>query len=109
MRFLVDAQLPPALAHWLEERGHTAEHVFSLGMATADDWQIWDYAVMTGAIIVTKDEDFAIRQTRAASGPPVVWIRKGNTTRREMLAWLEPLLPAVLDALARGEMLVEIV
>jgi len=24
MRFLVDAQLPPALAQWLKERGHDA-------------------------------------------------------------------------------------
>jgi predicted nuclease of predicted toxin-antitoxin system len=27
MRFLVDAQLPPALARWLAANGHTVEHV----------------------------------------------------------------------------------
>ena len=27
MRFIIDAQLPPALARWLSERGHDAEHV----------------------------------------------------------------------------------
>jgi predicted nuclease of predicted toxin-antitoxin system len=27
MKFLVDAQLPPALCGWLEARGHEAEHV----------------------------------------------------------------------------------
>ena len=27
MRFLVDAQLSPALARWLTEKGHHAEHV----------------------------------------------------------------------------------
>ncbi len=27
MRFLVDAQLPPALARWLAANGHAAEHV----------------------------------------------------------------------------------
>ncbi|HOY58634.1 MAG TPA: DUF5615 family PIN-like protein [Verrucomicrobiota bacterium] len=27
MRFLIDNQLPSALAHWLRERGHDAEHL----------------------------------------------------------------------------------
>jgi len=29
MRFLVDAQLPPALARWLAAQGHEAEHAVS--------------------------------------------------------------------------------
>ena len=58
MRFLVDAQLPPALARWLVERGYVAEHVFDLGMAGADDREIWAYASRVGAVIITKDEDF---------------------------------------------------
>jgi predicted nuclease of predicted toxin-antitoxin system len=41
VRFPVDAQLPPALARWLAEQGHAAEHVFDLGMAGADDKAIW--------------------------------------------------------------------
>lgn len=32
MRFLVDAQLPPALARWLAAQGHEAEHVGDIGM-----------------------------------------------------------------------------
>jgi predicted nuclease of predicted toxin-antitoxin system len=56
MRFLVDAQLPPALARWLAERGHDAEHVFDQRLAAADGRVIWDYAVATDAVIVTKDE-----------------------------------------------------
>lgn len=34
MRFLVDAQLPPALARKLEALGHVAEHVADQGMAS---------------------------------------------------------------------------
>ncbi|MFO7808043.1 MAG: DUF5615 family PIN-like protein, partial [Guyparkeria sp.] len=41
MRFLVDAQLPPALARWLTERGHHAQHVADIGMMAATDHQIW--------------------------------------------------------------------
>ena len=31
MKFLVDAQLPPALAHWLREAGHEAQAVGEVG------------------------------------------------------------------------------
>ncbi|MDP8924888.1 MAG: DUF5615 family PIN-like protein [Chloroflexota bacterium] len=80
MRFLVDAQLPPALARWLVERGHAAEHVADLGMAGASDGTIWDRAATTGAVVLTKDEDFALRWAVAGEGPAVVWLRCG--TRR---------------------------
>ncbi|MFZ1575492.1 MAG: DUF5615 family PIN-like protein [Chromatiaceae bacterium] len=41
MRFLVDAQLPPALARWLAQRGHEAEHVLDCGLLDASDRLIW--------------------------------------------------------------------
>lgn len=41
MRFLVDAQLPPALARWLASQGHQADHVGDLGLAAAMDRVIW--------------------------------------------------------------------
>src|ERR687895_770193 len=107
MRFLVDAQLPPALARWLAERGYTSEHVFDLGMAGADDKDIWSYAVQVGAIIVTKDEDFAERRARIGDGPSIVWIRVGNVSRRDLLMWFRFRLPVVVAALDRGETLIE--
>jgi predicted nuclease of predicted toxin-antitoxin system len=108
-QFLVDAQLPPALARWLGERGHTSEHVFDLGMASADDRDIWAYAAQVGAVIVTKDEEFAERRTRAGTGPSIVWIRVGNVSRRDLLTWFRFRLPAIIEALDRGETLIEIV
>jgi len=109
MRFLVDAQLPPALARWLEDHGHTAQHVADLGMISADDREIWDYARHASAVILTKDEDFTYRRALATSGPPVIWIRRGNTSRRELLIWFEPLLPDIIEAPVRGEVLIEVV
>ena len=77
MRFVVDAQLPPALARRLEILGHTAEHVADRGMASASDNTIRDYAASVGAVIVTEDEDFAIRRV-LTEGPAVVWLRLGT-------------------------------
>ena len=44
MRFVVDAQLPPALAYLLAAHGHQAEHVADIGLRDADDSPIWTYA-----------------------------------------------------------------
>ncbi len=109
MRFLVDAQLPAALARWLAANGHEAEHVGDKGMQSASDTTIWDYALASGAAIVTKDEDFAQRKVLTVTEPAVVWIRLPNTRRRDLLAWFETILPDVAAALARGETLIEVV
>lgn len=108
MRFVVDAQLPPALARWLTACGHQAEHVDDVGLASASDSDVWRHALACGAVIVTKDEDFSIRRGLASSGPQIVWIRLGNTTRAALLAWMEGVMPHVIDVLARGESIVEI-
>lgn len=108
MRFLVDAQLPPALARWLAAQGHEAEHIGDTGMQAASDAEIWDYALAASAVIVTKDEDFAQRKVLTAAGPAVVWVRLPNTRRADLLAWFETILPEMLVALECGETLVEV-
>jgi len=62
MRFLVDAQLPPALARWLASKGHHAEQVADHQVAAASDALVWHFAVEWDLVIVTKDADFAQRK-----------------------------------------------
>ena len=109
MRFLIDAQLPPALARWLTSKGQEAQHVADVGLASAPDKEIWNYALAAGAVIVSKDDDFAQRRVLAAEGPAVVWVRLPNTRRRELLVWFEGILPQIVQALERGETLIEVV
>ena len=111
MRFLVDAQLPPALARMLVDAGHVAEHVGDVGLRDANDTAIWRHALATGATVITKDEDFAQRKqvNPAVADPPVVWLRVGNTSRRALLAWFGPMLPQIEIRLAAGDDLVEVV
>ena len=108
MKFLVDANLPPALAQWLASEGHEAQHVANLGMQASADRDIWQHARDSGACIVTKDEDFALLQALDRTGPPVVWIRIGNAVRRVLLERLPKLWPAVVSAIDRGEKIVEL-
>ncbi|WPL17969.1 hypothetical protein Thiowin_03017 [Thiorhodovibrio winogradskyi] len=108
MRFLVDAQLPPALAHWLTESGHEAEHVGDLGLLEASDRIIWSQAVKTHATLITKYQDFVTLLSTHSNGTALIWIRLGNTTRRALLAWFAERLPDIEQALAAGESLIEI-
>ena len=100
--------MPPALARRLETLGHQAEHVADCGLAAAPDDAIWQYAAAGGAIIVTKDADFAIRLL-LQSGPAIVWLRLGNSRRGVLLARVESEFPAIVLALERGETLIEVV
>lgn len=108
MHFLVDAQLPPALARWLTERGYPADHVRDLNLANAEDSEIWDYATAANSTIITKDEDFAERISRRMGGPVIIWLRVGNTTNRFLLAWIEPRWPSIIQLLNDGHRLVEV-
>ncbi len=108
MKFLIDAQLPPALAHFLEARGHEAKAVRELGMRDADDTAIWDFAQSEEWVVITKDEDFAARTLQALISPKVLWLRIGNSTNKVLFAWIEPLLPAAVKDLQAGHRLVEV-
>ena len=111
MRFLIDAQLPPALAALLSRLGHDAVHIMHCapaGTATTDE-AIWILAIGEGRVILTKDEDFAERTWRTTTGPSVVWLRVGNCSNKALEQWFTPLLPDILNRLAAGDRLIEVV
>ncbi|MGC4080584.1 MAG: hypothetical protein QM736_00310, partial [Vicinamibacterales bacterium] len=67
------------------------------------------FADRTSAVVVTKDEDFAVRvQLQTTPGPAVVWIRWGNLRTSALLERCGPLWPSVVDAVAGGERLIEL-
>jgi predicted nuclease of predicted toxin-antitoxin system len=48
VKFLVDNQLPAALARFIESRGCQAQHVLDIGLAEASDTQIFRQAESEG-------------------------------------------------------------
>lgn len=78
-------------------------------MQSASDREIWNFAVNRGAVIVTKDEDFAQRKVLSGQGPSIVWIRLPNARRRDLLVWFDRAMPAILRSLERGDTLIEVV
>lgn len=108
MLFLIDANLPPTLALALIEAGHHAQHVDEVGLRTAEDGEIWDYALRQRTVLVTKDEDFPDRYLRTASTPIVVWLRIGNCRNSELFSWFIPLLNEVILRIESGDRLIEV-
>lgn len=106
MRFLVDAQLPPALCDWFRERGFEAEHVSRRLGGQTPDAEIAACVAAEDFVLITKDDDFALRH------PPdhyqLVWLRCGNITNRALQAWLLERWTLVLVKLASGEQLIEV-
>ena len=109
MKFLVDAQMSPAVASWLREAGHEATPVREAGLREADDSAICAYALQTGAVVLTKDEDFAELARGRAASPVIVWLRAGNSSNRVLRAWLEPRLPGIVQLVEQGGRVIEVI
>ncbi len=60
-------------------------HVREVGLASADDLAVWEYAKRNELAIVSKDADF--RQLSFLHGfpPKVVWLRVGNRSTIDIL------------------------
>ena len=108
MRFIGEAQLPPALADWFRDQRGGARHVYDLLPPEAKDGAIWDLALRDGYILVTKDEDFAEWSRLREPAPAVLWLRIGNVKRALLRPRLQPLLPGLIQRFASGETLIEV-
>ena len=108
MRFLVDNQLPAALARFLNERGHDAQHVLDLQLDEAIDLVVWRRAASEGRVVVSKDEDFLHFATQPNAATALVWVRLPNCRKTVLLAAFEGALPALITALEAGNRVVEI-
>lgn len=108
MKFLVDAQLPPALARWRREAGHDAQAVREVGLREAENGDIWSHALATGAILRTKDEDFPTRAQQTDISPVIVWLRLGNSSNHALRQWFLPQLPQIITWIEQGVRVLEI-
>jgi len=108
MKFIIDAQLPPALAQCLVRLNHEAVHVVDLGLLDADDRTILQHAIEQNCVVITKDEDFTSTAFWRKNHPAVVWLRIGNCSNQALLDWFIPILPDVVRRLQEGERLIEV-
>ena len=49
-----------------------------------------------------------MRALSKKGGPVIVWARVGNTTRQALIALFDAVFPAVIEAIERGETVIQI-
>lgn len=106
MKFLVDNQLPAALARWLAARGEDAVHVLDLALDTTPDVEIWSRASTDGRIVVSKDEDFFHLANRDCDAGRLLWVRMGNCRTPALLARFERAWPGIEQSFSAGHRIV---
>jgi predicted nuclease of predicted toxin-antitoxin system len=95
VKLLLDHNLSPRLVTALQHDYPDSSHVREVGLSTASDEAVWQYAARHGFTIVTKDADFHQRSFLFGHPPKVVWIRAGNCST----ATIETLLRRYHDQL----------
>jgi predicted nuclease of predicted toxin-antitoxin system len=109
VKIWVDAQLSPALARWLSQSFNVeASCLKDLGLRDGEDSQIFFAARDAGAIVMTKDRDFADLLQLHGAPPQVLWITCGNTSTANLQTILAAAWASALALLNTGEPLVEI-
>ena len=80
MKLLFDQNLSLKLCSRLADLFPGSEQVRRVGLETADDRAIWEYAKTKGFVIVSLDADFADLAALHGAPPKVIWLRCGNQT-----------------------------
>lgn len=107
-RFVVDAQLPPALARYLSAAfGVDAFHVSDLGLRDARDSEIARVVTERNATIITKDHDF-VSLARGHRIPSCVLLTCGNVGNARLREIMTANFPRLLVLLESGERVIEV-
>lgn len=100
MKILVDQNLPPVLAEFLEREFPGSAHVRTIGLRDALDSELWDHARRDGFVIMSKDSDFRQRSFLLGHPPKVIWIRTGNCSTASLCAMVEGSKRLIRDFIA---------
>jgi predicted nuclease of predicted toxin-antitoxin system len=80
MKLLFDHNLSHRLVQRLADLFPDAAQTRLVGLATASDLVVWEYARVEGFTIVTLDSDFHDLSVIRGHPPKVIWLRCGNST-----------------------------
>jgi predicted nuclease of predicted toxin-antitoxin system len=82
VKLVFDQNLSPVLPRRPSDCYGECQHVRDIGLMTAPDTGVWEYALVNGFAIVTKDSDFRHRSSLHGYPPKVIWIALGNCSTK---------------------------
>lgn len=95
MKLLFDQNLSPRLVKLLLDLFPNSAHVNDLGLGTALDRAVWDYALINNMLIVTKDSDFNDLGLILGFPPKLIWIKRGNCSTKEIGTLIRTNFPSI--------------
>jgi len=105
--FLVDENLPRSLAPRLCEAGFEVQDIRDLGLRGAPDTEIFDTALLRGAVLLTADLGFSRLLRASPEAPGVILIRVPNDWPSSAINDLiDSSLPTVAGSLQPGILVV---
>ncbi len=108
MNFLIDNQLPPALARFLQTQFNVrAMHVIDVGLRGGTDTEIWNYVSKTDSILISKDEDFANMVLQVPTAK-LIWVRFGNCRKAFLMDAFRRMWSQIVKRIESGDRLIEI-
>jgi predicted nuclease of predicted toxin-antitoxin system len=93
---LFDQNLSPHLVARLADVYPNSLHVSAVGLGSASDRVVWEFARQNDYLITTKDADFSELGLLMGFPPKVIWIRRGNVSTQ----MIEDLLRVNYEAIA---------
>jgi predicted nuclease of predicted toxin-antitoxin system len=96
VRLLFDENLSHQLVRLLADIFPQSVHVRDVGLKSADDPGVWQYAKEKYLVIVSKDSDLHQRSFVLGHPPKLVWVRLGNCSTRDVERLLRRNLAAIV-------------
>ena len=108
MKFLVDAQLPIRLKHWLTDQGHDAIHTNDLpDTYRTPDKEIIQVAKQEDRIVISKDSDFYQHHLIKGTPERLLFITTGNIVNKELIRLFELNFSTIENLFKSGSKIIE--
>ena len=88
MKLLLDENLSRRLLPFLQHDYPGSTQVALVGLESATDQAVWEYAKANGYVIVTRDADFEELTLVWGQPPQVIWIKAKNQSRTATMKML---------------------
>lgn len=85
MKLLLDENLSRRIVPFLQATFPGSTQVALVGLESASDFEVWQYAKDNGFVIVSRDSDFQERSLIAGHPPQVVWLKIPNRSKTIVL------------------------